>query len=185
MLRTFNTRLLTACAITGASIMASATAMSTPAFSLAATGTINVTASLAESCTVNTENLAFGQLAYGANATVDGGFTVNCLEGTVYTIAINDGLNYDPANSKRRMAHTTSTTVGGVYIPYTLYDGQPGLGQEVTTNYTAGSLGLIPGTYTGSSLDQVYDLWAAVQGSDTTGKETGSYADTIVVTIAY
>lgn len=189
MLRTFNPRLLAASAIIGTSILVSAPVMSAPAFALDATGAINVTASLAESCTVTTENLAFGQLAYGANATVDGGFTVNCLDGTVYTIAINDGLNFDATNSKRRMDHSTSTTAGGMYIPYSLYDGQPGLGQEVTTNYTAspsgGSGGGVPGTYTGSSADQVFDLWAAVLGSDTTGKETGSYADTIVVTVAY
>ena len=180
MMRTFISRLLTASTVAGIGFIVSAQLVSTPAFALDATGNISVTASLAESCTVTANNIGFGQLAYGADASVDSGFDVDCLEGTVYTISLDTGDNFDVANSERRMVHSTDATA---FIPYTLHEGDPTIAPPLATSYTAGDFGF--GYYVGNGTPQTYDLWGFVDGPDTSNKITGSYSDTVVVTVSY
>ena len=134
--------------------------------------------------------MAFGQLAYGADAMYDGSFTVNCLAGTLYTVNIGVGLN--ATNGQRNMKNTTAGATD--VIPYDLYTGdRTADGVEITSSYAneflykenAQLTQLPPEQFVGSSNDQVFDLVAYISGADTTGKAVGSYEDTVQITVNY
>jgi spore coat protein U-like protein len=137
------------------------------------THTIAVSATVTGTCVVNDSNstLAFGTLnpATGGtvNATWSGG-TFRCTNGTSYTITSNDGQwesSSGGANNRMKLSTATDCTTATNCIRYTLTSATTGTGTGMTNN--------ISFNVTGST-----DL------SDYTNAAAGSYADTVVLTVA-
>lgn len=157
------------------------------AIALTATGTVSMTASLAESCTVSTENMGFGQLAYGTGAAAQNFFKVDCLTGTVYKIRLDGGVNWD--GSKRNMKNTSD---GSSLIAYEILNNEVDQNPQVVTpsvDYISATKSDAAQTtvsvFTGIGQDDTFELWYTVDGAETTGKPTGTYSDTVTVVVTY
>ncbi len=129
----------------------------------AGTNTLTVQASVTGTCKFSTatSTLDFGALDPSVGTNVNGSTSTQfwCTKGTTQTLAAGNGANWDGA--KRNMKLTTGTDV----IPYTLTltpDGNPNVG---------------PGSL------RTLTIAGQVLGTDYTGKTTGSYADSVTLTI--
>ena len=137
------------------------------------THTIAVSASVTGTCVVNDSNstLAFGTLNPATGGTVNATWTsgtFRCTNGTAYTITSNDGLwesGTGGANNRMKLSTATDCTTATNCIRYTLTSATSGTGTGMTNN--------ISFNVTGST-----DL------SDYTNAVAGSYADTVILTVA-
>lgn len=157
-------------AVTGLAFAAPALAQQSPA-----TTTFQVTATVADSCTVTAADLNFG--AYDPNAgDLDGTSTITatCTAGTPYDIGLDRGNNNANASgTTRAMAGT-----GGEYLSYELY--QEATHSTVWGN-TVGSDALnVPSAAGGATAHTVYGRIPAGQFVP-----AANYADTINVTITF
>lgn len=148
--------------------------LSTTGIALAGgTHTIAVSASVTGTCVVNTSNstLAFGALDPGSGGTVNAvwsGGTFRCTNGTAYTIASNDGLWASAtggANNRMKLSTATDCSTATNCVRYTMAKAANGTGSGMTTNISfavTGTTGLV----------------------DYQNAAAGSYADTVILTVA-
>lgn len=141
------------------------------------TTTFEVSATVADACSVAATNLAFGEVTPVNNANIDATstVTVTCSLGTAYNITLDAGANAGTAGdvTTRRMKDA-----GTNYLSYQMYSDtlrSTVWGNTVGTNSVAG---------TGTGLG----VPAVVYGRIPSGQQetaTGSYTDTINVTVTY
>ncbi len=131
-----------------------------------ATATFQVTATVAATCSATTTNLGFGTYT-GAQIDQTNTIDVTCTNGTTYTVGLNNGANYSAPN--RRMTNGTN------FLNYDLYNDAPG-----GTRWGDGS-GTVNGT--GNGMAQTLTVYGRLPAGQTL--YTGSYTDTIQVTITY
>lgn len=141
-----------------------------------ATTTLNVSANVASNCLVTAAPLAFAD--YDGSSTVDGqaNLSVRCSNGTLYTISLGDGANgtiaqrllSDGTNDLEYNLYTSAarTTVWGETAGT---DTVAGTGQGMSS--TKANTHTVYGTITNSVANQ--DV------------PTGSYTDTVAVTVTY
>lgn len=147
------------------------------AFGATTTTTFDVTATVVDSCSVSATDLAFGNVEPVQGLDIDNTstVTVTCSLGTSYAIALDDGANSsDGSVSTRRMTDGSSN-----YLSYQLYSDPTRTTVWGETSGTDDVSGL-----TGTGLG----LPAVVYGRIPSGQEetpTGSYSDTINVTVTY
>ncbi len=141
-----------------------------------ATTSFNVTASVVDSCSVSAGNVAFGNVEPVNNANIDavGSVTVTCSLGTSYSVLLDDGANSsDGTVSTRRMTDGSSN-----YLSYQLYS------DTLRTSVWGETGGTNDVTGTGTGLGVPVVVYGRIpSGQQET--QTGSYSDTIGVTVNY
>lgn len=132
--------------------------------------TFTVQAIVNRSCTVSATNINFGTTSnLTTNVDATGTLTINCTTGLPYSIALNGGLsNAQP--TQRRM------TLGSNAIIYGLYSNS-----TRTVPWGAAANQIVPGTGTGTA--QSVTVYGRVTPQTTPA--SGTYSDTVVVTINY
>ncbi|MBU3719487.1 MAG: spore coat protein U domain-containing protein [Burkholderiaceae bacterium] len=136
----------------------------------AATGSTNFDVSIQvnATCAISASNMAFGSITTGttSNSDATSTLTVNCSNGTPYTISLGNGANF---SNVRRMAW------GGSYIEYSLFQDNSRTTQWSLTQTKSG---------TGNGADQSITVYGRVPSGQVI-TNTGSYGDTVVATITY
>jgi len=146
-----------------------AAALLLPAAAMADTTTanLNVTLTITSGCTIDAATLDFGTRAGGTGSIALPGQTplsVTCTSGTAYQVGFGNGANY---TTTRRMADGS-----GNFFEYELYTNNTyGTVLDDTTNFLSGT-----GT-------QPQTLHGQVFANQT--KPTGTYTDTVVMTVTY
>jgi spore coat protein U-like protein len=143
---------------------------STPAFATTTGSTFGVSATVQTNCTItNAATLVFGTYTGIALKVPSGGITVNCTNGTPYTIGLDLGLN--GGNGNTRYMINSSNKLGYQLFSDNLY--------SVAWGSTTGLV-----SSTGTGLDQLPFI---VYGTIPAGEAvvTGAYLDTIGVTVTY
>lgn len=138
-----------------------------------ATTTFSVTATVLQVCAVSASTLAFGNYDPTSATPTDGTTTVSvtCTNGTAYTIGLNAGTGSGATVASRKM------TASSNLLNYTLY--QDNLratvwGNTVSTDTVAG---------TGSGAAIPHTVYGRIPAQQTA--PTGSYSDTVTVTVTY
>jgi spore coat protein U-like protein len=141
------------------------------------TANLGVTATVSATCSVSTTTVAFGTYnpAAALDATATGAVTVTCTSGTGYTVSLDAGANPGTPTdiSTRRMKANTSD-----YLPYQLY--QDGAHSIAWGDATTGT---ILTAQTGDGTPQAISVYGVVTKNQYV--PTGSYVDTVLVTITY
>jgi spore coat protein U-like protein len=144
-----------------------------------ATANLQVTATIAASCSIATTPVAFGTIpTNGSQVSTDGTINVTCSTGTVAVVTLDEGVNKlgysSPSNPFRTMKHSSAASV----IPYFLFsdNGNTDFGTNVGAQNTLIGTGAeqsinVHGT---ARVDEMMDF-----------PVPGSYADTVVATVTY
>lgn len=145
------------------------------------TATFLVTVGQAQTCTVSSSDLDFGNFTAGASSAPLPGLatiTANCATGTPYAIGLSEGLYPGATTSTRRMAITDSG--GDASLTYGLYsDASHTINWG--DNFDSTPLDVVEGTGTG--VDQEIPVYGQIDGNQNV--RTGLYEDTILVTLQY
>ena len=154
------------------------------AMSQAGTATANLTVqiTITASCTINAATLDFGSNPGTTlvSSNIDQGTTVSvtCTNGSPYSIGMDNGLNV--SGSQRRMKNGATN-----YLNYNLYTDAARLNAWTTAASnaactTTGSCAL----GTGSGTAQSVSIYGRVPSTGT-APPTGTYTDTVTMTITY
>jgi spore coat protein U-like protein len=147
-----------------------------------ATANLAVQITITAACTISAATLNFGSSVSGisiASTPLNGSTTtsVTCTNASPYSIAMDNGLNV--SGSQRRMAN------GGNFINYNLYVDAARLNPWTTATSSTvctTTSGCYLGIGTGSA--QTITVYGTVP-STTTAPNTGTYSDTVTMTITY
>lgn len=145
-------------------------------FAATDTTTFTVTATVADSCSVAATDLAFGSITPVDNIDFDNTstVTVTCSNGTSYDTGLNEGSNSsDTTVNTRRMSDGVTS-----FLSYQLYSdsGRTTVwGDTVSTDTVAG---------TGDGTGQGFTVYGRVPSGQQT-VSTGSYSDTVTVTVTF
>ena len=146
-----------------------------------ATANLAVQMTVTASCTINAATLNFGSVAGTTLATTlqPGSTTVSvtCTNASPYSIAMDNGLNV--SGSQRRMVN------GGIFINYNLYTDAAHTNPWTTaTSNTACTTTNDCYLGTGSGSAQTVNIYGTVPAT-VTAPNTGTYSDTVTMTITY
>lgn len=161
----FRTTVLSLALFGAASSAQAATDQTSFAVKLTVTSTCDIS-------TVPATDIEFGShssTTTSVNST--GSLTVNCTNGTPYTIALDAGAN-DDSGTRRMVGQDAANS--GVYVPYELYKNS-----ARTEVWNDGS-----GTYTGTGTggNETVPIYASVASMNVTA---GDYLDTVTAFITY
>lgn len=134
------------------------------------TGSVQVTATVASSCSVTATTLAFGNYTL-AQLDATSTITATCTNGTTYTVGLNAGTFAGATTTTRRMSGPSSNSLN-----YFLYSDS-----TRTTNW-----GNTSGTWvsaTGTGVAQVMTVYGRIPANQTA--LIGNYSDTVTVTITF
>lgn len=147
---------------------------STPAFANTATGTVAVSVTVATSCTVSGDTLAFGTYNGATLTGSSSGLTVTCTNGTPYTIGLDGGSN----GGTQGGTHYMKITAGTQKVSYQLFSDSS---DSISWGSTIGT-NTVASTGTGSAQTPF-----VIYGSIPAGQAVvpGSYADTVTATVTY
>lgn len=148
--------------------------MGETALAATATTTFDVTATVADTCSIAASNLAFGTYDPGAgdlNGTTT--LTATCTENTTYDIGLDTGSNGASATT------TTRAMDDGLanYLDYELYQ------DSARTTVWGDTIGTDTVSQTSTGGDESHTVYGQIPGSQFV--PAGSYSDTINVTITY
>jgi spore coat protein U-like protein len=164
--------------LTAALFLALATVpLSSAALAATATTTFNVTANIANKCTIAAADLTFG--AYDPLVTnaavplaVSSTVTVACTKGTVSTIGLDTGLNGGSA-----VGTTRAMSGGGAFLSYEIYKDA-----AHTTVWTNAGAGMVTYTALSKAATAITDFGLIPAGED---QPVAAYADKITATINF
>ena len=144
------------------------------AFGAANSGTLTVTATIADECMVGTSGLAFGAYSFvNANAAVNGAGTikVTCTSGSVPKVAL--GASANEASGQRSMAS------GANLLSYNLFSD--------ASRLVAWDSATAPITYASATGDGTTEKSIDVYGTIPAGqnKPSGSYSDPVPVSVTF
>ena len=135
------------------------------------TGTMAVSTTVSASCTVSAGNMTFA--AYTSSLiTATSAISVNCTNGTTYTVSFNDTPDTGSIYYLVRSGGTSATASDRIEVTFTN-------GVSTMTNAAA----TITGTGTGSSA-AAGTITGTIAGSQT-GKTAGSFSKTMTLNLAY
>ncbi|AYD02236.1 spore coat U domain-containing protein [Neorhizobium sp. NCHU2750] len=160
--------------IIAAGIAISFFAAAGPALAQTATTTFNVTMTITSSCQINSAtNMDFGSSGViAANRDATSTITVQCTNGTGYTIGLNAGSTTGGTIATRLMSGA-----GGATIGYSLYS-------DVARNtYWGNTIGTNTVSGTGNGAAQPYTVYGRVPPQTTPA--AGPYTDTVTATLNY
>ncbi len=182
-----------AAAIRTATVFIGCLALANPTWAATATATLNVTASVTQTCKISTTNVVFGSydpvvtnLSTALNAPSPGTLVVTCTKNAGgVTLALNTGT-HSTGGTNRRMLETAGA---GMFLTYQLYQpsaATPGAACAYTTIWGDGTNGTVltpSGTTWGNAAPQTFNVCGQVPaGQDV---EQGSYADVITATVNF
>lgn len=136
-------------------------------------GTLNVTASVADTCVVNVTHVAFGSYTGGVTD-ASGAVSVTCTNGTGYTVALDAGAGSGATVASRKLTHASQSDQTLSYSLYSDALHTSVWGQSTGTNTVAG-------TGTGAAVS--HTVYGRVFSSQY--PKAGSYSDTVTVTVSY
>lgn len=136
-----------------------------------ALGSLSISATVVAACSVTGSPLAFGN--YSASQ-VDQTTTLSvlCTSGTTYTIALDAGIGASATTSIRKMTGPASATLN-----YTLAR------DAGHSNNWGNATGTDTAAGTGNGLSQSINVYGRIAAGQLSG--TGSYTDTVTVTLTY
>lgn len=141
-----------------------------------ATSSFNVTATVIDVCAVSTANLGFGTYSPIAGSALDGTttITVTCTLGTPYNVRLDSGTHSGGSVSTRKLQRTSG---GSETMNYSLFRnaGRTQNWGETDNTDTLSS--------TGTGLSQGHTVYGRIPASENV--PTGSYSDTVNVTVSY
>jgi spore coat protein U-like protein len=146
-----------------------------PALAAEATGSFDVSATVGDSCSVSAADLAFGNVdplsatATTATAAID----VTCSNGTSYDVGLDAGGAAGATVTSRAMGDGDSNTLN-----YALYT------DAARTNNWGNTVGTDTVSGTGNGSAQTQTVYGEIPGSQS-GVPTGTYSDTINLTVTY
>lgn len=125
--------------------------------------------------TVNFGNVPAAITVPGGGISATGAIAVQCNQGAPYTVYVGNGNNY---TTTRRMKSGTN------YLAYALYqDSAHTIAWNATNVGTVGGAGGVNGT--GSGSNQTLTVYALIPAGTAVPATTGTYTDTVVVTVNY
>jgi spore coat protein U-like protein len=150
-----------------------------PTGSRTASTSTSATATVSSTCNVSTSSLNFGTASFlTSNIDATGSINAQCSSGLPYSIGLDNGSN--ASGSQRRMKQGTSN-----FISYNLYTNSGRTSAWTTTtsasSCTGGTGTCITATGTGST--QSTTVYGRVPTQ--TSPPTGTYTDTVVVTVTF
>jgi spore coat protein U-like protein len=147
----------------------------TSAFALTASDTVPVTATVIDSCTVNSTALTFGNYNGIVGSALDsvGTVTAVCTMGTAFSVALDAGTGSGAAMTARLL-----TGPGGATLAYSIFCDAPR-----TQVWGDGSGGTDVATGTGTGVAQSFTMYGRVPSLQTS--TVGSYTDSVTVTLTY
>lgn len=134
------------------------------------------------SCTITAGNTAsdinFGTVTGNIVANLDAAttLTVNCNNGALYHVGLNDGVNAS-AGQRRMLSSAT-----GQYVNYELYSDSSHTARWGITG-AGGTTTDVDGT--GNNANQTLTVYGRVPGSPTQSVGAGTYNDTITATVEF
>lgn len=150
------------------------------AFAATSTTTFEVTATVADSCSVTATSLAFGSITPVDNANIDATSTVSvtCSNGTAYEIRLDDGVHSSDLTVATRRMSDGGLLSAEDFLSYQLYSDA---GRSVIWGETT-LVNVVTATGNGSLQgNTVYGRIPLGQQS----APTGLYSDTINVTVSF
>lgn len=160
-----------------ASAILIAAASATPAMAVTATGNLDISATVPESCVITTEPIAFGDydpiVTHATEPlTTTGTLTVQCTMGTEATILLGQGANAASGSTNsspyRRLKDTNGAT-----LSYTISRGGNIWGNTTDTGLSITGMG---------SSDDIPVYLSIPPGQSAL---VGTYTDTVVATVSY
>lgn len=154
----------------GATLFAAAS-LASNAYAATATGTLNVSITIAASCSVAASSaLNFGTVStIPANIDQQTSIVVNCSQGWPYKVGLGVGTG-GGTTSARKLANGANT------VDYVLY-------RDSTRTQIWGTSDSESLTGTGSSADQTLNVYGRVPTQTTPAP--GTYSDAVTVTVTY
>ena len=149
-------------------LAAALVALSPAAFAATATADMVVSINVTNNCTVSAAPLAFGNSDLSAAADATAVIGVTCSNVGAYSVAFGPGNNVSGA--QRRMQRGAS----GEFLNYNLFS-DAGRATALTT---------FAGTSTGGNVANNHTVFGRVPAGQS-NKTTGSYGDSVVVTLTY
>lgn len=149
-------------------LFALAFSMSNAAFAESKTANFDVSIQVLATCSISASNMTFSSITTGTTSNTDASsaLTVNCSQGTPYTISLGNGANY---SNVRRMAW------GASHVEYALYQDSSRSLEWINQSTKTG---------TGSGADQTFTVFGRIpSGQNITN--TGNYGDTVIATVTY
>jgi spore coat protein U-like protein len=141
-----------------------------------ATSSFNVTATVIDVCAVSTANLGFGTYSPISGSALDGTttITVTCTLGTPYNVRLDAGGHSGGSVSARKLQRTSG---GSETMNYSLFRnaGRTQNWGETDNTDTVSA--------TGTGLSQDHTVYGRIPASENV--PTGSYSDTVNVTVSY
>ena len=142
----------------------------------------NVTATVANFCTISAANVPFGSVSAGAAATnTANSVTLTCNKGaTVSSVALNNGSN--PAGTQKRMTNGTDFLTYNIDVPTgATFNTCPaaGAGPEWNATNTIVATSL----FTATGGPKLINLCASIPAGQY--PSAGAYSDTVQVTATY
>lgn len=141
-----------------------------PARAATATATMSVSANIGGTCTVGGSTVSFGTYSTAAASTATGNIQVTCSNGTNAVVSLNQGINNNRASTYATRALNNGTN----YLGYDIYTDNTYTTLWNTTNTQ-------PITSTGAAVNlTAYGRIPAGQSP-----ATGSYNDTVTISVAF
>jgi len=160
-------------AVVAALVLAFAIAFVPSASATTTTAQFQVTATVANTCTISGATLAFGAYS-GALVTGTSNLTVKCSNFALYSIALDKGQGSGGSFATRYMTNGTST------LGYQLCTAS---GCGTGTIWGDGSTGSSTVAGTGTGANQTIAVYGQIPASE--NSISGNYSDTITATITY
>ncbi len=139
------------------------------AFALTQTATVGASATVSTVCSMTATTMPFSEVALSAVTNGQATVAVTCTNGGPYTVALDNGMNV--VGAQRNLKSGVNTLAYGLFSDAAF---------QVPWGSTLGS-DTVAGTGNGAEQDLI------VYGQITAGQTltTGSYADTVTVTVTY
>lgn len=146
------------------------------AVAASATGSFNVTTTVIDVCAVATSDLGFGTYNPIGGAALDGTttITVTCTLGTPYNVQLDAGAHGGGSVNARKMQRTSGGTETMNYSLYRNAGRTQNWGETDNTDTLSA---------TGTGLTQDHTVYGRIPASENV--PTGSYSDTVNVTVSY
>lgn len=161
-----------------ACIVSSMSGLCSAAYAIEVSGSIAVTATVVDTCTVQADAIVFNQIGPTQAATAGAGIAIACtVPTTLQSVYVSMGDNSDAGS--RRLASVTPD-----YIPYSVSVGLPGQVNIEATDATTDVSDAFGHFFPGAP-----DNWASVITANIaatpTARNTGDYSDTMILTVNY